>query len=127
MTDKEFVSMEQRVCIVCGQTYDTGTILLDKRLQRSMEHSTVTGYGLCDEHKRLFNEGYVALVAIDPQRSKPQPNGAVKPGDEYRTGEVAFLKRPVYARIFKVDVPAHLPMVFTDSEVIEHLRQMTTK
>lgn len=57
MDEKSHVSMEQHVCLVCGQLFDTGAILLDRRLRPSMEHHTVTGWDLCPEHRRLYEEG----------------------------------------------------------------------
>ena len=36
MNDKSHVSLEQHVCLVCGTAFDTGAILLDKRLRASM-------------------------------------------------------------------------------------------
>lgn len=87
MNDKSHVSLEQRVCLVCGAVFDTGSILLDKRLRASMEHRTTTGWGLCVEHQRLFDEGYVALVECDPQRSgSPSAGDKLKPEQAYRTG-----------------------------------------
>jgi len=47
MNDKSHVSLEQRVCLVCGTTFDTGAILLDKRLRQHLDRHTVTGWGLC--------------------------------------------------------------------------------
>lgn len=47
MSEKSYVSMEQNVCAVCGKTFDTGSILLDRRMQDSMERHTVTDWGLC--------------------------------------------------------------------------------
>ncbi len=49
MNDKLHVSLEQHVCLVCGTAFDTGAILLDKRLRASMERRTATGWGLCPE------------------------------------------------------------------------------
>ena len=43
--DKSHVSMERRVCRVCGREYDTGAILLDRRLKKSMDRHTLTGGG----------------------------------------------------------------------------------
>ena len=62
MNDKSHVSLEQHVCLVCGKAFDTGTILLDKRLRASMEHHTKTGWGLCPEHQKLADDGFVALA-----------------------------------------------------------------
>ncbi len=56
MDDKSHVSLEQQLCLVCGTAFDTGNILLDKRLRASMKHHTTTGWGLCPKHQRLFSE-----------------------------------------------------------------------
>jgi hypothetical protein len=62
MNHKSHVSMEQYVCLVCGVAFDTGAILLDKRLRASMKRYTATRLGLCTEHQKLADEGFVALV-----------------------------------------------------------------
>ena len=89
MHDKSHVSLEQHVCLVCGTAFDTGAILLDKRLRASMERHTTTGWGLCPEHQKLFDDGFVALVECDPQRSGSQAGGRMKPEQAYRTGRLA--------------------------------------
>jgi len=43
--DKSHVSLEQQLCLVCGTAFDTGNILLDRRLRASMKHHTTTGLG----------------------------------------------------------------------------------
>lgn len=63
MNDKSHVSLEQHVCLVCGAAFDTGAILLDRRLRASMKHHTATGWGLCPEHQKLSDDGFVALHA----------------------------------------------------------------
>ena len=94
MDDKSHVSLEQQLCLVCGTAFDTGNILLDRRLRASMKHHTTTGWGLCPKHQRLFSEGFVALVECDPQRSgTPSGSGLMKPDQAYRTGRLAHLKR----------------------------------
>ncbi len=45
MDDKSHVSLEQQLCLVCGTAFDTGNILLDRRLRASMKHQTTTGWG----------------------------------------------------------------------------------
>lgn len=123
MTDKSHVSLEQRVCLVCGITFDTGNLLLDKRLRASLAHRTTTGWGLCAEHQRLFSEGFVALVECDPQRSG-SPGDRLKPEQAYRTGRVAHLKRGVFAAVFNVSIAADQPCVFVEPGVIERLQAM---
>ena len=100
MDDKSHVSLEQQLCLVCGTSFDTGNILLDRRLRASMKHHTTTGWGLCPEHQRLFSEGFVALVECDPQRSvTPSSSGLMKPEQAYRTGRLAHMKRDAFARV----------------------------
>lgn len=125
MNDKSHVSMEQHVCLVCGVAFDTGAILLDKRLRASMERHTATGWGLCAEHQKLADDGFVALVECDPQRSG-SPNGSVKPEQAYRTGRLAHLKRHVFAKVFNVPIEANQPAVFVEPGVIEQLEAMVS-
>ena len=123
MNDKSHVSLEQHVCLVCGVAYDTGSILLDKRLRARMEHYTTTGWGLCAEHQKLSDDGFVALVECDPQRSG-SPGDRLKPEQAYRTGRLAHLKRGVFATVFNVPVAADQACVFVEPGVIERLQAM---
>lgn len=125
MNEKSHVSLEQHVCLVCGVTFDTGAILLDKRLRASMERHTTTGWGLCPEHQKLSDDGFVALIECDPRRSG-SPSGAdrIKPEQAYRTGRLAHLKRDVFARVFNVSIAADQPCVFVEPNVIERLQSM---
>ena len=90
MNDKSHVFLEQHVCLVCGARFDTGAILLDKRLRASMERHTATGWGLCPEHQKLSDDGFVALVECDPQRSRAAAGAArMKPDQAHRTGRLS--------------------------------------
>jgi len=123
MTEKSHVSLEQNVCVVCGITYDTGAILIDRRLRQSLEKYTCTGSGLCPEHKRLYDEGFVALVECDPEKSGSPPAGALlNPAEAYRTGRIAHLKRALCAQVFNVPIGSELPYVFVEPGVIEKLQ-----
>ena len=97
MNDQSQVSLEQHACLVCGTAFDTGAILLDKRLRASMERHTATGWGLCSEHQKLSDDGFVALVECDPQRSGSQAGDRMKPEQAYCTGRMAHLRRAVFA------------------------------
>ena len=120
MNDKSHVSLEQHVCLVCGTAFDIGTILLDKRLR-----ATATGWGLCPEHQKLSNDGFVALVECDPQRSGSQAGGRMKPEQAYRTGRLAHLRRTVFAQVFNVPIEDERACVFVEPGVIEQLQSMT--
>lgn len=125
MNNKSHVSLEQHVCLVCGKTFDTGAILLDNRLRASMERHTATGWGLCPEHKKLSDDGFVALIECDPQRSGPQVDGCIKPDQVYRTGRLAHLKRTVFSQMFNAPIKDDQACVFVDPGVIEQLQSMT--
>ncbi len=75
MNDKSHVSMKQHVCLVCGLAFDSGAILLDKRLRASMERHTTTGWSLCVEHQKLADDGFVAYSVCPPFL----PSGCVAP------------------------------------------------
>lgn len=121
MSDKSYVTMEQHACLVCGKPFDTGALLLDRRVRPIFDRHTVTGWDLCPEHKKLHDEGYIALVGIDPAKSDGANHNSVKPGDAWRTGEIAHLRRSVFPNIFSVPLPDG-PMIFVDSGVIERLK-----
>ncbi|MCE7949615.1 MAG: ATPase [Xanthomonadales bacterium PRO7] len=122
---KSHVSLEQNVCVICGTTFDTGSILLDKRLRASMERHTTTGWGLCPEHQKLSDDGFVALVECDPQRSGSTSNAArMRPEHAYRTGRLAHLKRDVCTKVFNVAIAADQSCVFVEPGVIERLQKM---
>lgn len=128
MSEKSHVSIERHLCLVCGAEYDTGAILLDRRLRASLHRYTTTGLGLCPEHKRLFDEGFVALVEYDPARSgQPSSADRLKPEQAYRTGRIAHLKRDSFARVFNVSIDAKSPLVFVQLGVIEKLGAMVGK
>lgn len=127
MNDKSHVSLERRACLVCGVAYDTGSILLDKRLRQSMERYTTTGWGLCDEHQKLFDDGFVALVECDPECSgKPSGADRLRPEQAYRTGRLAHLKHGVFAAVFNVQVTADQVCVFVEPGIIEHIQAMVS-
>ena len=125
MNEKSHVSLEQHICLVCGVAFDTGSILLDRRLRASMKRHTTTDWGLCAEHQKLFDEGFVALIECDPRRSgAPSDSDRLKPGQAYRTGRLAHLKRDVFAEMFNVPIAANQPCVFVEPDVIERLQSM---
>jgi hypothetical protein len=124
MDDKSYVSLEQRVCLVCGTSFDTGNLLLDKRLRASMKRHTATGWGLCPEHQKLFDDGFVALVECDPQRSGSPAGGRMKPEQAYRTGRVAHLRRTAFAQVFNVPIEDKQACVFVEPGVLNHLQAM---
>ena len=120
--DKSYVTMEQNVCPVCCKTFDTGAILMDKRMRDRFERNTITGHSLCREHQKQADEGFVFLIAADPSQSKTSTDGSrIKPQDAYRTGEICAIKKESASRIFNCEVR---PINFCEPEVIKMLQEM---
>lgn len=125
MSEKSHVSMERHLCLVCGAGYDTGAILLDRRLRASLERYTTTGWGVCPQHQRLFDDGFVALVECDPTKSGNLSSAdRLKPDQAFRTGRLLHLKRDAFDRVFNVSIEPDLPCVFVEPGVIEKLEAM---
>jgi len=129
MSDKSHVSINTKLCPVCGKHIDVG-ILLDKRLRNSLEKNTITGWNdkPCDSCSENMNPSdgsgeRVALVVIDEERSKFLANGNVDPNNAYRTGEIMFLRTTALKRLFKVPVPPKR-LCFVPSRVMTMLTKM---
>lgn len=125
MPDKSFVTLEQQVCMICGITFDTGALLLDRRLRPEFEHHTITGLGLCPEHQKLFDDGYLALIEVDPARSTII-NDRIKPENAYRTGRIAHIRRSAWSKIFAnaPEPPLELSFIFMKLGVIDQIQAL---
>lgn len=121
--DKSYVTVEQNCCIVCGKEYDTGAILLDRRMRDTFDRHTVTGMGLCPDHQEKYDEGFIALVECDQAKTKIRGD-VVQPEEAYRTGNYAHVRKEIWTKIFDTDAP-NLPMVFIEIGVIAMLEAMT--
>ena len=120
---KSHVSLEQHQCTVCGCTYDTGVVLLHKKLRQTLEQHTLTGCGLCPEHQKLFDEGYVALVEVDPELSRFGSNGSLTAKTAYRTGTIAHIRREVFKQIFTTPLDDDCALAFVDPAVVALLKE----
>lgn len=123
---KSHVSMERKLCPVCGTEFDSGAILLDTRLHDSLERYTVTGYGLCPTCQERHDNGYVALVAV----KNPSAAATLTLEQAYRTGDIAWMRRSAWAEAFGVPIPAdangdELAFVFCEPALIATLQSMT--
>lgn len=113
MPDKSFVSMAAKKCPVCDKVEESGEILLDRRVQDSMDTITVTGFQLCKEHTK---EGFVCLVVVDASKST---NESV-----FRTGETVCVKEDVAKKIFNKPIEG---WAFAPQEVAEYLKKLMPK
>lgn len=119
MSEKSHVSLEQRLCIVCGHPYDCG-VLIKKDLRPTLNLKTITGWGMCEEHKKLRDAGFVALVEINNPKSS---GSSVSPDNAARTGVFMHMKREVFANVFdsRVDERA---VAFIEPQVTEMIKKL---
>jgi len=119
--DKSYVTMEKKVCAICLQEYDTNVLLLDRRLRKTFDRYTTTGYGICPDHQKKLNEGYVALLGVIEEPIVNE-QGKVKIESAQRSGEYALIKKEACAKIFAQDVDIK-DMCFVHQELINKLRE----
>lgn len=122
--NKSYVSMEQKICKVCGNKYDTGALLMDKRLRDSMEKYTVTGMGCCGECTDHFNKGFIALVEVS---NAPKYGTTLLNENAERTGTIARLRKTVFNQVFNTKVSDTQKMVFVEPEVIVYLQTLVNE
>lgn len=113
----DFVAKGIATCPVCGQEH-MGSILIKKRLGGKPLEDQKTGYKLCEEHQKIFDDGFVSLVEIDESKSKPEE------GVFWRTGNIVYLKREIFDEMFDIELKPEMPMCHIDQEVFQVLEKM---
>jgi len=119
--EKSHVSLEQHQCPVCCHIFDTGAVLLDKRLRPVMERATLTGHSLCPQCADRSAADYVALVEVDPTKSSDVEGSTAGQKDVYRTGRIAHIRRHLISRVFTHAISASAYMCFIEIEGYEKL------
>jgi hypothetical protein len=126
MPEKSYVTLEQKLCPICGTAHDSGALLLDARMRPLFEHKTATGWALCEPCAKLKADGYVALVACDESKSKVSGDRITDPGDAYRLGAIMHIRAAVWSNIFNVPEPA-CGFAYVEPDVIEKLKPLATE
>jgi len=116
---KSYVTMEQKICAVCGAKYDSGSLLIDNRLRERFDRETVTGFGLCPEDQDRLDSGFVALIGANDTGKE-----VMKIGEADRTGDVLFIKVDAFNRVFDTEPPAGR-VCFVDPETVSALKSMS--
>jgi len=113
-------TLEQKKCLVCGEDYDTGNILLDRRLKESFEMHTLTGSGVCKTCSKE-DEGYRPLLEFDVDKSEFIKGELVGP---YLTGRVIHIKNEAFEKIFDMELDDSVNFNFVELGVIENLEDL---
>jgi hypothetical protein len=114
--------MEQKMCIVLGKPYNTQSLLLDKRMKDSLENNTITGWGISPEVQEKIDEGFVALIEINEEKSTVT-DGKILPENAYRTGVVAYLKKIILFNLVP-NLPEDIPFIFVAEDFIPGLQKL---
>lgn len=126
MSEKSHVSLGQFQCQICGTVYDSGDILLDKKMRQVLDRHTITGYKECEDCVKHLADDMIALVEVLPPPAWRDRGGlkeAMKPNEANRTGRLAWLRRPAWKDIFGGECPT-TSMCFVEEGVIAKLEAM---
>lgn len=123
MSEKSYVSMEAAICPVCGKEHTTGTILIDKRMRDSMERTTLTGYAFCEEHQKMKDDGFIALVGVDEERCTYEASGNLTMKGAHRTGDLIHIRTSAWGVFFDDKPVPPQGMCFVDKGIIEMLKE----
>ena len=99
---KSYIGIGVRTCPVCSKESEQ-VLLIDRRLQDSVEAMQHIGYALCKEHQKDFEEGKRFLIEVaNEAHSLEQAN---------RTGRYMVLNQDSEVlKAFKVPVNAPIPL-----------------
>lgn len=98
---KSYVTLEQNICIVCGKAFDTGALLMDRRLRDRFEHKTITDWGMCPDDASKKAEGYIALIGCRNTKS----GATLDPKTADRNGVIIHVRKEAFENIFDIPVP----------------------
>jgi len=120
--EKSYVSLEQKLCIICGKKHDVG-VLLNKHLRNSLEMHTLTGYGNCPDCQTKVDENYVAAVEIS--NDGEGEGNKIKTEDAIRTGNMVWIKKSLLDQMLNVSITT--PMIFITPDFTKMLEQLKEK
>lgn len=118
---KSYVSLETKICPVCGVEFETESILMDSTLNDSMESKTTTGYKLCKQHQEEFEQGYIHLVVAE---SEDRSSNVLKIEDALYTGEIISVKRDILSKILDKDLDERIPFVYIEPEAAAIIKEI---
>lgn len=120
MSEKSFVTMVDKICIVTGKQFHANELMMDLRLKDSLDKYTLTGYGISPEVQEKLDDNYIALIGFDSSKTTPNPKLY---NDFHRTGDIMYIKANVFENIFTVELPKD-KFTFVEKEVIDYLQTL---
>ena len=121
MNKESYVSIERGVCVVCGQSFESGALILEKHLGMD---SCVVGWELCPSDAQMHRLGFVAVVECDLEPTMKTSGATISPNDVHRTGGVLHLTRASFADIFKTEARPTLPCAYVPQGTLQKLQSL---
>lgn len=117
---KSHVGIEQHQCPICLITFDTGAILLDRRLRDSLNEHHLTGHSPCKECQEKLDGNFIALI----EAKNPRQGDSTAQLDTPRTGNIAWLKKSAFKKIINIPIPPQ-KICFIDPDGFQKLIRMS--
>lgn len=109
------VTFVRYYCVVTGKEWESGELaFLGWNKGKEAERYTTMGYRVCPEVQEKLDEGYIAAIVVDAEKTDDVKN-------PYRTGEIMYIKERAWREIFDDDVPAE-KVTFIDTDVRDGLK-----
>lgn len=103
------------ICIICGKS-EGGRVTKHKHIREAFEMKIPGNWDMCKPHKKLHQEGFIALVeALPPEDGKDEA---------HRTGKFIHVKYDLAEQLFKTAIDRSLPMVFCMPDISKRLEDM---
>lgn len=112
------------VCVVCGKSKG-GSVLKHPPIRDIFEMKVPGQWDLCKEHKKLFQEGYIALIEAMEPETLLIDDGQLSPSREaVRTGVITHVRYELAEQLFKTAIDRSLPLVFCKPNVSKRFEEM---
>lgn len=117
--------MEKHQCFICGELFDTGSLLFHKNLRNISPQKAITGTGECPKCVDRKKEDFIALIGVTP-KGEPNNKEHLREGDVVRTGDLIWIKKEAYLRIVNRELPEH-GVAYIDYGVVKRLQELAEK
>lgn len=110
------------VCVICGKSKG-GSVTKDKHIREIFEMKKPGEWDMCKEHKKLFQEGFIALIeAVEPAHTLL--DAIPVQVEARRTGKIVHVRYELAEQLFRTAIDRTLPMVFCAEGVTQRFESM---
>lgn len=75
-------------------------------------------WDMCTPHKKLHQEGFIALVeAVQPPHTLQEDGKIIADGEAHRTGKITHVTYELAEQLYRTAIDRSLPMVFCHPDV----------